>query len=117
MLPACRPSPMVSAASWLARSCCRAPIPGFYDDVLPLTPKEKQEFAKLPFDEAAFLADLGVPAACGEEGFTTIERRWARPTCDVNGMFGGYSGPGPKTIVPARATAKIPSPQAPNQQR
>jgi acetylornithine deacetylase/succinyl-diaminopimelate desuccinylase-like protein len=94
----------------------RVQIPGFYDDVLPLTPKEKQEFAKLPFDEAAFLADLGVPAACGEEGFTTIERRWARPTCDVNGLFGGYSGPGPKTIVPARATAKITCRLVPNQQ-
>jgi acetylornithine deacetylase/succinyl-diaminopimelate desuccinylase-like protein len=94
----------------------RVQIPGFYDDVLPLTAKEKQEFAKLPFDEAAFLADLGAPAACGEEGFTTIERRWARPTCDVNGMFGGYSGPGPKTIVPARATAKITCRLVPNQQ-
>jgi acetylornithine deacetylase/succinyl-diaminopimelate desuccinylase-like protein len=94
----------------------RVQIPGFYDDVLPLTAKEKQEFAKLPFDEAAFLADLGVPAACGEEGFTSIERRWARPTCDVNGMFGGYSGPGPKTIVPARATAKITCRLVPNQQ-
>jgi acetylornithine deacetylase/succinyl-diaminopimelate desuccinylase-like protein len=94
----------------------RVQIPGFYDDVLPLTGKEKQAFAKLPFDEAAFLADLGVPSACGEEGFTTIERRWARPTCDVNGLFGGYSGPGPKTIVPARATAKITCRLVPNQQ-
>jgi len=94
----------------------RVQIPGFYDDVLPLTPQEKQEFAKLKFDEAAFVADLGVPAVCGEEGYTTIERRWARPTCDVNGMFGGYTGPGPKTIVPARATAKITCRLVPNQE-
>jgi acetylornithine deacetylase/succinyl-diaminopimelate desuccinylase-like protein len=94
----------------------RVQIPGFYDDVLPLTAQEKQEFAKLKFDEAAFIADLGVPSVCGEEGFTTIERRWARPTCDVNGMFGGYTGPGPKTIVPARATAKITCRLVPNQQ-
>jgi len=94
----------------------RVQIPGFYEDVLPLTAQEKQEFAKLKFDEAAYLADLGVPAVCGEEGYTTIERRWARPTCDVNGMFGGYTGPGPKTIVPARATAKITCRLVPNQQ-
>ena len=72
----------------------RVQIPGFYDDVLPVSAKERQDFAKLKFDEAAYIADLGVPAVCGEEGFTTIERRWARPTCDVNGIFGGYSGPG-----------------------
>ncbi len=94
----------------------RVQIPGFYDDVLPLTAKERQEFAKLKFDEAAYLADLGAPAVCGEEGFSTIERRWARPTCDVNGLVGGYSGPGPKTIVPARATAKITCRLVPNQQ-
>ena len=51
-----------------------------------------------PFDEAGYLKDLGVTAGWGETGFTTVERRWARPTCDVNGLFGGYSGPGPKTI-------------------
>jgi acetylornithine deacetylase/succinyl-diaminopimelate desuccinylase-like protein len=85
----------------------RVQIPGFYDDVLPLSDQEKQEFARLKFDEPAYLADLGIPAVYGEAGFTTIERRWARPTCDVNGLFGGYTGPGPKTIVPARATAKL----------
>jgi acetylornithine deacetylase/succinyl-diaminopimelate desuccinylase-like protein len=94
----------------------RVQIPGFYDDVVPLSAREKQEFAKLKFDEKAYLADLGVPAACGEEGYTTIERKWARPTCDVNGMFGGYTGPGPKTIIPARATAKITCRLVPNQQ-
>ena len=94
----------------------RVQIPGFYDDVLPLKPEERREFAQLKFDEAAFISDLGVPALCGEEGFTTIERRWARPTCDINGMFGGYTGPGPKTIVPARATAKITCRLVPNQQ-
>ena len=81
----------------------RVQIPGFYDDVLPVSAKERQDFAKLKFDEAAYIADLGVPAVCGEEGFTTIERRRARPTCDVNGIFGGYSGPGPKqSCLPAR---------------
>ncbi len=85
----------------------RVAFEGFYDDVQSLTDEERAQFAALPFDEAAFLAELGVPAAHGEAGFTSIERRWARPTCDVNGIFGGYTGAGPKTIVPARATAKI----------
>jgi acetylornithine deacetylase/succinyl-diaminopimelate desuccinylase-like protein len=85
----------------------RVAVDGFYDDVRPLSDAERRQFAALPFDEAAFLDELGVPAAHGEAGYSSIERRWARPTCDVNGIFGGYTGAGPKTIVPARATAKI----------
>ncbi|MFQ5730863.1 MAG: dipeptidase [Planctomycetaceae bacterium] len=85
----------------------RIQIPGFYDDVLPLSAQERQQLANLPFDEASYLKERGVEAVWGEEGFTTLERRWARPTCDVNGFIGGYTGEGPKTIVPARATAKI----------
>ncbi|MBI1348343.1 dipeptidase [bacterium] len=85
----------------------RVQIPGFYDDVLELTPAEREQFAALPFDEAAYRQELGVKELSGEAGFTTLERRWARPTCDVNGMFGGYTGVGPKTIVPSKATAKI----------
>ncbi len=90
-------------------------IPGFYDDVVPLKPDERKAYAALPFDEAAYLKDLGVTAGFGEAGFSAVERRWARPTCDVNGMFGGYTGPGPKTIVPASATAKITCRLVPNQ--
>lgn len=85
----------------------RIRIPGFYDDVIELTPEERAQFAALPFDEAAFCKDLGVPEPHGEQGYSTIERRWARPTCDVNGMYSGYTGEGPKTIVPTSATAKI----------
>lgn len=85
----------------------RVQIPGFYDDVLPLTEAERQQFAALPFDEAAYREELGVAAVSGEAGFTTLERRWARPTCDVNGITGGYQGVGPKTIVPSKASAKI----------
>lgn len=85
----------------------RVQIPGFYDDVLALTPAEREQFAALPFDEAAYRQELGVTTVAGEAGFTTLERRTARPTCDVNGMFGGYTGVGPKTIVPSKATAKI----------
>lgn len=90
-------------------------IPGFYDDVVPLTDEERGEYARLPFDEAAYLEDLGIGAAHGEAGFTTLERRWARPTCDVNGLISGYTGEGPKTIVPAQAMIKLTCRLVPNQ--
>ncbi len=82
-------------------------ISGFFDQVKPLEAWERAEFAKLPFSEAEFQADLKVPALCGEAGYTTLERKWARPTCDINGLFGGYSGPGPKTVLPCKAGAKL----------
>jgi acetylornithine deacetylase/succinyl-diaminopimelate desuccinylase-like protein len=82
-------------------------VPGFYDDILPLSADERKRLAALPFDEAQFLKDLEMDAAWGEAGFSTLERRWARPTCDVNGITGGYQGEGPKTIIPAWAKAKI----------
>ncbi len=82
-------------------------VPGFYDDVEPLTPRERAEFAKLPFDEAEFMRKLAVEGLRGEEGYTTLERRWARPTCDINGMWSGYQGEGAKTVLPARAGAKF----------
>ncbi|WP_339726940.1 dipeptidase [uncultured Gimesia sp.] len=85
----------------------RVQIPGFYDGVIELTQEERDQFAALPFDEFAFMESLGVNAVDGEEGFSTLERRWARPTCDVNGMISGYTGEGPKTIVPAEARVKI----------
>ncbi len=93
----------------------RVQIPGFYDDVVELTPEERRDFANLPFNEASYLESLGVAAPHGEAGFTTLERRWARPTCDVNGMLSGYTGVGPKTIVPARSLAKITCRLVPNQ--
>jgi acetylornithine deacetylase/succinyl-diaminopimelate desuccinylase-like protein len=82
-------------------------IDGFYEAVKPLENWERAEFAKLPFSESAFQADLAVPCLAGEEGYTTLERKWARPTCDINGIFGGYSGPGPKTVLPCKAGAKV----------
>jgi acetylornithine deacetylase/succinyl-diaminopimelate desuccinylase-like protein len=94
----------------------RIRIPGFYDDVLPLTGEERQAFAALPFNEREFTESLGVSEVCGEAGYSTIERRWARPTCDVNGIVGGYTGEGPKTIVPAKASAKISCRLVPDQQ-
>lgn len=82
-------------------------IPGFYDDVRPLEDWERKEFAQLPFDEAAWAEELGVPEVFGENGYTTFERLWARPTCDVNGLWSGYQGKGAKTVLPAKAGAKV----------
>jgi acetylornithine deacetylase/succinyl-diaminopimelate desuccinylase-like protein len=93
----------------------RVAIPGFYDDVKPLDDWERKEYARLPFDDEEYKKITGVPALWGEEGYTTTERRWARPTLDVNGMWGGYQGEGGKTIIPARAGAKISMRLVPNQ--
>lgn len=83
-------------------------LPGFYDDVLPLPAAERELLAKLPFDEKLWLDDAGESAAAhGEDGYSTLERIWARPTAEVNGMWGGHTGPGPKTIIPAEAHAKV----------
>jgi acetylornithine deacetylase/succinyl-diaminopimelate desuccinylase-like protein len=82
-------------------------IPGFYDDVRPLEAWEREEFGKLPFDEAAYRDELGVRELFGEEGYSTRERTWGRPTCDVNGIFGGYEGKGAKTVLPSWGGAKV----------
>jgi len=85
----------------------RVAIPGFYDDVRPLAPAERDAFAALPFDEGLYREALGVPALDGEIGFTTLERRWARPTFEVNGLHAGFTGVGSKTVLPALAMAKV----------
>jgi succinyl-diaminopimelate desuccinylase len=82
-------------------------IPGFYDDVVPLDDRQRKEFAALPLDEAEYFAAIGVSGSVGEEGYTLLERRWARPTCDVCGLWGGYQGDGAKTVLPAKAGAKF----------
>ena len=82
-------------------------VPGFYDGVRPLSEDEHRQFARVPFDEAALKQTYGLEALQGEAGFTPTERNWARPTLDVNGIWGGYQGPGAKTIIPAWAAAKL----------
>jgi acetylornithine deacetylase/succinyl-diaminopimelate desuccinylase-like protein len=82
-------------------------IPGFYDDVRPLTENERDILAKFPFNEADWLAETGVPQAWGEPEYTLLERLGARPTLDVHGIIGGYTGPGGKTVLPAHAHAKF----------
>ena len=85
----------------------RIRIPGFYDDVAPLSAAERAALAALPFDEDAYQQRLGLTALVGEVGYTTLERRGARPTLDVNGLWGGFQGEGGKTIIPAHAHAKV----------
>ena len=85
----------------------RIRIPGFYDDVVELTPDEKAAIQALPFDDETYRAHLGVPELVGETGYSTLERRASRPTLDVNGIWGGFQGEGSKTIIPAHAHAKV----------
>lgn len=82
-------------------------VAGFYDDVLPLTDEVRADIARIPYDEATYLAETGAPAPFGEPGYTTRERLWARPTLDVNGLTSGWQGAGTKTVLPAEARAKI----------
>jgi acetylornithine deacetylase/succinyl-diaminopimelate desuccinylase-like protein len=82
-------------------------IDGFYDGVVELTDAERALFAKLPYDEAEWLANARSTTPYGEQGFTTLERVWARPTAEINGIWGGYTGAGHKTIVPSEAHAKV----------
>lgn len=91
-------------------------IPGMYDDVADLTPDERAEMARLPFDEKKYLKHLDVSAMPGEQGYSVLERIFARPTCDVNGITAGYQGTGAKTVIPAKASAKISMRLVPNQE-
>lgn len=84
-------------------------IPGFYDDVVPLTPEERAMIAKTDLSEEQYKQSTGVPAVWGDANYNIRERISARPTLDVNGIWGGWSGPGPKTIIPAKAGAKLSS--------
>lgn len=85
----------------------RVDIPGFYNDVVALTKEERALWARLPFSEQEFARDLDIAFPSGEPGFTSPERKWARPTCDINGMTYGYQGPGAKTVIGSWASAKV----------
>ncbi len=82
-------------------------IPGFYDDVVPLSAMERKVYKTLPYSEKGFAKEAGVQVLDGEAGYSTLERIWARPTLDCNGIVGGFTGAGAKTIIPAKASAKI----------
>jgi acetylornithine deacetylase/succinyl-diaminopimelate desuccinylase-like protein len=93
----------------------RITIPGFYDDVIESNKAERAEMAKAPYDEADYKHDLGVKELWGEKGYTTNERTGIRPTLEVNGIWGGYTGEGAKTVLPSKAFAKISCRLVPNQ--
>jgi len=90
-------------------------IDGFYDDVAPLGKEEKENFEKLPFDDKEYAKGLEVDELAGEKGYSTLERLWSRPTLDCNGIWGGFTGEGAKTVLPSKASAKISMRLVPNQ--
>jgi acetylornithine deacetylase/succinyl-diaminopimelate desuccinylase-like protein len=91
-------------------------IPGLYDDVAPPAPAEKESWTHLPFSEADFLKkEVGSSALSGEPGYSVLERIWARPTMEVHGIAGGFTGAGAKTVIPSKATAKVSFRLVPNQ--
>ena len=85
----------------------RVTIPGFYDDVRAISDQERRQMDALPFDEEAYRKFMDVPSLEGEKGFTTLQRRWARPTLDVCGLSGGFTGEGASTVIPARMMGKV----------
>jgi acetylornithine deacetylase/succinyl-diaminopimelate desuccinylase-like protein len=93
----------------------RIKISGFYDAVVPLRQEERDAWAKLPFNEKKYKKDFGIPRLLGESGYTTLERTWARPTFEVNGLLSGFTGEGAKTVLPAVAMAKVSMRLVPNQ--
>jgi acetylornithine deacetylase/succinyl-diaminopimelate desuccinylase-like protein len=93
----------------------RIKVPGFYDDVRPLEEAERQAWAQLPFNEKKYRKEFGFPKLFGESGYTTLERTWARPTLEVNGLLSGFTSEGAKTVLPAVAMAKISMRLVPNQ--
>jgi len=85
----------------------RIAIPGFYDKVRDWDPKVREQMRSLPFDDKTLMKETGVTALSGEKGYTTLEKLWIRPTCEVNGLLSGYTGEGAKTVLPAKAMAKV----------
>ncbi|GAB4291419.1 MAG: dipeptidase [Ignavibacteriaceae bacterium] len=94
----------------------RITIPGFYDEVKKLTKKERDNFKKLKFSEKKFARELGLAELNGEKGYSTLERIWARPSLDCNGIIGGFTGSGAKTVLPSKVTAKISMRLVPDQE-
>jgi acetylornithine deacetylase/succinyl-diaminopimelate desuccinylase-like protein len=90
-------------------------IPGFYDDVVEASKEERKLMAEAPYDENEYKRELGVKELWGEKGYTTNERTGIRPTIEINGIWGGYTGEGAKTVLPSKATAKISARLVPNQ--
>jgi acetylornithine deacetylase/succinyl-diaminopimelate desuccinylase-like protein len=112
------PNPFVALAQIIADlkdRDGRILIPGFYDDVQKPSDSELKAWKKLPFDEEEYRnAEVGASKLVGEKGYSVLERTWARPTLDVHGIIGGFTGAGAKTVIPAKATAKVSMRLVPN---
>jgi acetylornithine deacetylase/succinyl-diaminopimelate desuccinylase-like protein len=112
------PNPITILAETIAKlhdENFRVAVPGFYQDVAPLSKAERKALNALPWKEKEFRKTVGAPALCGEKGYTVVERLWARPTLELNGIWGGYTGEGAKTVIPAKAYAKFSTRLVPNQ--
>jgi acetylornithine deacetylase/succinyl-diaminopimelate desuccinylase-like protein len=94
----------------------RVTVPRFYDDIAPLSAKERKALNALPWSLKDFRKTVGAPGLCGEKGFTPVEQLWCRPTLELNGIWGGYTGEGAKTVIPAKAYAKFSTRLVPNQE-
>ena len=106
---------LVQMLSQLKDANGRIKIPGFYDKVRKITREERKAFASLPHSDARWKKDIGAPALFGEPGFSTLERIWVRPTLEINGIWGGFTGEGAKTVIPGEAHAKISTRLVPDQ--
>jgi len=98
---------LVSLLASLKDNRGRVAVPGFYERVRRLRPAERKAFARLPHSDTRYKRSIGAPELYGEAGYTTLERIWTRPTLDINGIWGGFTGEGAKTVIPAEAHAKI----------
>jgi acetylornithine deacetylase/succinyl-diaminopimelate desuccinylase-like protein len=98
---------LARALASLQRADGRVAIPGFYDHVRELPPERREGLAQLPFEEGRLASEVGIQSLVGEEGFGPLERLWYRPSCDVNGIVGGYTGDGSKTVIPGTSQAKV----------
>lgn len=112
------PNPITILAETIAKlhdKNFRVTVPGFYDDVTTLSKQERKALNSLPWKEKEFRKTVGAPALCGEKGYTIVEQLWIRPTLELNGIWGGYTGEGAKTVIPSKAYAKLSTRLVPNQ--
>src|SRR5690349_19536843 len=112
------PNPITILAETIAKlhdKNFRVSVPGFYDDVAILSRQERKALNSLPWKETEFRKTVGAAALCGEKGYSIVERLWARPTLELNGIWGGYTGEGAKTVIPSKAYAKFSTRLVPNQ--
>jgi len=112
------PNPITILAEMIAKlhdKSFHVTVPGFYDDVAAVSAKERKALNSLPWKESEFRRTVGAPGLSGEKGFTNVERLWCRPTLELNGIWGGYTGEGSKTVIPAKAFAKISTRLVPDQ--